>query len=184
MAENGSLYLVTGCDKTVSWGLASFSNSSGGNDMSLKATAAQIASGNASCSYTWETTSPATVHSGPYHLPQEQRLQNQCVFVRGFRISIRSGTLAKFRGPLKLSPVPKGDSSRLFGPFNRMNRHVPFTDIGSSASFWRGLGWGGGNQRTISSGEFNGKNAEDDVFVETIDGSHEVLSTKIISCRR
>jgi hypothetical protein len=82
-----------------------------------------------------------------------------------------------------LLPVPKGDSSRVFGPSDRMNIHVPFVDIGSSALFWRGSGWGSGNQWTMGSGESSGKNAaEDDMFVKTIDGSHEVLSAKIISC--
>jgi len=65
LAKNGSLYLVTGSDKTDSWGIASCSNSSKGDEVSLKFTAAQIASGSSSYAYKWETNSPATVRIGP-----------------------------------------------------------------------------------------------------------------------
>lgn len=65
LAENGSLYLVTGCDKTSSWGIASCSNTSGEEEVSLKFEACQVAIVSASYVYKWETTSPATVRVGP-----------------------------------------------------------------------------------------------------------------------
>jgi hypothetical protein len=198
LAENGSLYLVTGCDKTTSWGIASFSNSSGGNQMSLKFTVAQLASGNASRSYKWETSSPATVRYGPIIDDQDesqqdvlepraeasnsqgrtrrrrgrggqriresgihdavqnrpsitphQRLQNQCVLVRGYRISIRPATLAKLKGPLKVSAIQDADAGDIF---NRSGASIPFKDGAGRKQSWFGsimgrIGGGSGGHR-------------------------------------
>jgi len=77
LAPNGSLYLITGCDKAASWGIASFSDRSGGDELSLKFTAAQIASGSTSYAYKWETSSPAIVRVGPTTRDWEtQQVQN------------------------------------------------------------------------------------------------------------
>jgi hypothetical protein len=92
--ENGSLYLVTGCDKCPAWGVASYSNPSGRSDISLKFT---VNGGNGSTlAYDWETSSSAEVRSGcqqnkmgPNGLLQTDPVFNQCVFVRGFRISLQ-----------------------------------------------------------------------------------------------
>jgi hypothetical protein len=79
LAKNGSLYLVTGCDKTDSWAIASCSNSSTEDEVSLKFTAAQIASGSSSYAYKWETNSPATVRIGPPNRDWKTlQLQNVC----------------------------------------------------------------------------------------------------------
>jgi hypothetical protein len=64
-APNGSLYLVTGCDKSTTWGTASVSCASETNASSLKFTVAQIAEANATYTYLWETYCPATVCTGP-----------------------------------------------------------------------------------------------------------------------
>ena len=62
----------------TSWGIASFSNRSGGEDVSLKFTAARIASGGASYAYKWETSSPVTVRIGPPACDWEvQQVQNR-----------------------------------------------------------------------------------------------------------
>jgi len=79
-----SLYLVTGCVKTSSWGVASISNASEERSACLKFTAASVAQASASYSYSWETYSPADVRNGP---KPASEVKNQCVFLRGFKIS-------------------------------------------------------------------------------------------------
>jgi hypothetical protein len=146
VAENGSLYLVTGCDKSVSWGLASFSNSSGGDEVSLKFTAAQIAGTEAYYSYKWDTSSPATMRSGP-PFPGHEAVQqvatghqvagsrqNQCVLIRGYRISIRPPTLAKLKGPLKVSSVQDAHPNELLHGSKGKGRDIPFA--GTSRRSW------------------------------------------------
>src|ERR1700733_1380950 len=104
-APNGSLYLVTGCDKSTTWGIASVSGASGSSSLSLKAVAAQIAEARVSYSYSWETHSPATVRVGPDLCDGLDQLQNQCVFLRGFKMSVREGPMAALIGAAKLSSI-------------------------------------------------------------------------------
>jgi hypothetical protein len=167
MIPNGSLSLVTACDKTSSWGLASFSNASGGEEISLKFTAAQLAAGNASYTYKWETSSPAAVRVGPpsssdQDTPEVQKesqswhrrlftlvsillahllaichlssscappsvvppYENQCVFIRGLRISMRDSAFAKLKGQIKLSLTDDIDPDDVFN--RSKNKHIPF----------------------------------------------------------
>jgi hypothetical protein len=102
-ASNGSLYLVTGCDKSMTWGVASISCASGTDTLSLKFTAAEVAEASTTRGYTWETYCPATVRIGPN--PDPERLQNQCVFLRGFKVMLQEGLMAKVRGTVKVTSV-------------------------------------------------------------------------------
>src|SRR5262245_62341783 len=61
MAPNGSMYLVTGCDKAISWGIASWCNEADQGEISLTFTTSQLTEGSALYSYSYETYSPATV---------------------------------------------------------------------------------------------------------------------------
>ncbi|PPQ64795.1 hypothetical protein CVT26_002627 [Gymnopilus dilepis] len=83
---NGSLFLVTGCDKTDDWALASFPLHAGNTKRSLD------------LRYTWRPgheppwTDPGTAETNFYFLtensPRNFKEKNQCVFVRGLRISL------------------------------------------------------------------------------------------------
>lgn len=64
-AENGLLYLVTGCDKGSSWRITAFSNTSGGNDVFVNLMAAQLALAGVSYSKQWKVNSPAVFRNGP-----------------------------------------------------------------------------------------------------------------------
>jgi hypothetical protein len=117
MAPNGSLYLVTGCDKSFSWGVASCSSACGEGDIALKFTAANSTAGSASLGYVWETFSSASVRVHPDgNATAGTRQQNNCVFLRGFRVSVRDGLAAKFRQPVELKHVEEFKHTDILGP--------------------------------------------------------------------
>ncbi|KAJ7618627.1 hypothetical protein FB45DRAFT_169771 [Roridomyces roridus] len=90
MIESGDLYLVTGMDKSTSWSVAAIEDHSEDCRISLKLKAAQIGSAGTSCAWEWETTS-SFANSGPRRQPgEEDWTDNQTVFIRGFKITIRS----------------------------------------------------------------------------------------------
>ncbi|KAK0498774.1 hypothetical protein EDD18DRAFT_50439 [Armillaria luteobubalina] len=93
-APNGSLYVVTGCDKTDSWGTATVSNPSRSRSVRLSFMAAGVAGGDIRASHTWSTgfsadtrVYPLPSTSYPYPVDRE----NQCIFARGFTISLADG---------------------------------------------------------------------------------------------
>jgi hypothetical protein len=103
MTGNGDLYLVTGVTKSTSWSVAAIENQSGDGKVSLKLKAAQSGSAGASCAWEWESAS-SSVNSGPRRRPGEESWRdNQTVFLRGFKVAIRSTALR--RSPKVLSIV-------------------------------------------------------------------------------
>ncbi len=108
-AVNGSLYLVTGCDKACSWGAASFFNPADTRYFSLKFLVGGVAEGNIKLGYSWKSTSSADVRAYPdgestYFV--DSLRPNQCVFLRGFGISIRTNTFSQWVfGPTEVSQI-------------------------------------------------------------------------------
>jgi hypothetical protein len=117
---NGALYLVTGCDKTRSWMVGSFSDTSSDCQASFKLNAAGCGGGRASYSYSWETSSPAVYRTGPptsvdshdilnrhgAAISRDDEIfqsdapggQNQCVFLRGYRLMLRMHPVTSMLG--------------------------------------------------------------------------------------
>lgn len=120
MVENGSLYLVTGCDKASSWAVASFSNKSADNNVSLSFNAIQVPESRASYNYSWETHSSASVRIGPVRRNDEEITQNQCVFIRGFKFSVRDNLVpvlkSSKRSSVVYSSAPLGSGPFMHGP--------------------------------------------------------------------
>lgn len=84
-----TLYLVTCCVKTSAWDIATCSHQSGAGSLKLTATVPVVnANSDVSCAHQWQRDTTAFVREGP-ELPSNQ--ENQCVFVRGFKITLRSG---------------------------------------------------------------------------------------------
>ncbi|KAJ7592759.1 hypothetical protein C8J56DRAFT_780504, partial [Mycena floridula] len=83
--RNGSLYLITGCDKAASWGVASFSDCEADGSVSLKFLVLAEDGDNNHLSYTWQTHNSIAHRTGA----TEDGNQNNCVFLRGFRIAIQ-----------------------------------------------------------------------------------------------
>ncbi|KAF7336816.1 Cell division control protein [Mycena venus] len=81
LPSTGSLFVVTGCDKTTSWGIATASTMSGSVGFSLKFTVVGFAETTLAPKYQWKDFGAATIRtSGENPLSTE----NQCIFVRGF----------------------------------------------------------------------------------------------------
>ncbi|KAF7356331.1 hypothetical protein MVEN_00965400 [Mycena venus] len=82
LPSTDSLFVVTGCDKTASWGIATASTTSGTVEISLKLTVVGIAEGSLAPRYQWKDFGSATVRmSGNDGSPGTE---NQCIFIRGF----------------------------------------------------------------------------------------------------
>jgi hypothetical protein len=86
--SSGSLFVVTGCDKTASWGIATASTSSGAISITLKFTVVGVAEGSLRPRYEWREFGSATIrHSRDCGSP---RTENQCIFIRGFLVPRRT----------------------------------------------------------------------------------------------
>ncbi|KAJ7255972.1 hypothetical protein C8J57DRAFT_1186187 [Mycena rebaudengoi] len=121
MVGSGDLYLVTGVTKSTSWSVAALENQSGDGQVSLKLKAAQVATVGASYSWEWENAS-SSVNSGPCRLPGEELWHdNQTVFVRGFKVALRTNRLR--RSP-KLVPILNSKWSDI----SSKSTFVPFSD--------------------------------------------------------
>ena len=119
---------MTGCDKSTTWGIASVSGASGASALSLKATAAQIVEARVTYTYSWETHCPATVRIGPELRGSSDQLQNQCVFLRGFKLAVREGPMAALMGAAKLSSIVGAKPSDILPGSN--GSRPPFMDAG------------------------------------------------------
>jgi len=102
--DNSGLCLIIGCDKTNSWGIATFSNSMEQTTSRLQFRPVASSSGDPGCSYIWE-------HSGTAHCPRVgpsrreplgQSSYNQCLFVRYLDIKLRKRALPGSGGPAEV----------------------------------------------------------------------------------
>jgi hypothetical protein len=116
---NGGLYLITGTDKTDSWMVGAFSQESSEGELLLSLGATEVAEGTVSYTYLWVPPGSATHRTGPY-IDQDDSAnpedmdaierdnvlfrndapgdQNQCPFVRGYRISLQKSVWASVIG--------------------------------------------------------------------------------------
>jgi hypothetical protein len=118
---NGSLYVVTGFDKSSVWGLSSWSKMGGSGSVLLKFSALGASAGG-SLGYRWENHHSITPRTGGDDSGNEHR--NQCVFLRGFRITVRSEILSKLLGlKATTTDVPE---AKLRKSFFAGNRGIPY----------------------------------------------------------
>ncbi|KAK0484730.1 hypothetical protein IW261DRAFT_1458369 [Armillaria novae-zelandiae] len=93
-APNGSLYVVTGCDITDSWGTAAVRKPSHSRSLCLSFTAAGVVSGEVKAGHTWSPGSSVDTRAYPLpsaRYPYPMNRENQCIFVRGFTVSLSKG---------------------------------------------------------------------------------------------
>ncbi|KAK0480170.1 hypothetical protein IW261DRAFT_1593374 [Armillaria novae-zelandiae] len=115
-APNGSLYLVTGCDKARSWMTAAASRSSESHAISVKFAIGPVMEGRIALQTSWSTpyvdADTRIYPDYPEPMPEQG---NQCVFMRGFTITVRENSfIQKVLGPVQLKVI--GGSSRDVAP--------------------------------------------------------------------
>ena len=113
--QNGDLRVVVGCEKTTSWGMATFSNSSSSQEPNLRlkfsVLGGQHSQRSAGSKYIWEHSGVASaeVKIGPRRGENEElgetdsnRLQNQCLFLRTLSLTLSDTSWKEYS--LILSP--------------------------------------------------------------------------------
>ncbi|KAJ6562023.1 hypothetical protein B0H19DRAFT_1259642 [Mycena capillaripes] len=127
---NGFLYLITGCEKSQSWGMASFQNIAAEREFQLRFK--PNADATAGWKYRWRKGTPARTKC--FMNSAEPNLANQTLFLHGFSISLGEGIWGKLFGDVSVGPIAdfRGGKSR--------SQLVPFGSQGSSGSRSLGLG--------------------------------------------
>ena len=109
--RNGDLRLITGCDKTSSWGLAAYQNIQSEGDSSdnlgepLRLLRFRNTSNADDCvprtPYCWEHEGTADVKAGPEDMPGNgARPRNQCTFIRSHTIMLSKAKWAGVQSTL------------------------------------------------------------------------------------
>ncbi|KAJ7476179.1 hypothetical protein FB451DRAFT_1246084, partial [Mycena latifolia] len=133
---NGSLYLITGCEKSQSWGMTSFNHVREEFQITYK----PAAGANSPCSYRWRgihaRKNPA--RSKKYNSPPEGS-PNQTTFIHGLSISLGTGIWGTLFGKVEICQIV---DSRLGN--NKSNFSVSNSQ-GSSAFSWSLSFFGGGS---------------------------------------
>jgi hypothetical protein len=124
---NGALYLITGCDKAQSWEVLSFHNPSY-KQQKFSLHVQTSTSGSLSASFSHITTVDCSV--GKRQSNNASQRSNQAVFLRGFKIAVRTGPVARFRGTINV----KSFDSLSFKAIMEKKNPYPFSTSGSSSS--------------------------------------------------
>ncbi|KAF7345527.1 WD40 containing domain protein [Mycena venus] len=142
---NGSLYLVTGCEKTKSWGMASFHDVPTEFQLSFRPTR------DADCGYRYRWKGAHCRHKHRDSPPDDGTPHNQTTFVHAFTISVCEGIWGKLFGEAEVGQLV--DSSTFSEKSGR--GFIPYGAQGSSFSwtfFLGGSATGGGTRCTDENG--------------------------------
>jgi hypothetical protein len=106
-AQNGDVRVVVGCDKTTSWGMATFANTSSSQQSNFRLKfrplrGQQQSQHNAGTAYAWEHSGVAEVRVGPEPGENEElgetptrQLRNQCLFMRTLSVTLSDSVWAE-----------------------------------------------------------------------------------------
>ncbi|KAJ7614114.1 hypothetical protein FB45DRAFT_262046 [Roridomyces roridus] len=135
---NGSLYLVTGWEKALVWGRASFQDLSAQSTFRLAFEPTPTASPDSSnYKYRWTAAGPARTKS--YGPVSPATPLNQTVFIHGYSISLGTSIWGKFFKDVEISQIVD----------SRLGRHnkdcIPYGPQGFSISWMLGFSGGGGS---------------------------------------
>jgi len=195
---NGSLYLITGTDKTSSWMVGAFSDALPGDQVSLQLSTAGIDGGSTSYNYSWATASTPVYRTGCSNnrintdhndldaIDRDNTIfqgdapdnQNQCVFARGYRIMLNCTVTASGGVHSDAEVLPIKDVSPEDVP--AATNYIPFAGVSKSTSV---SGWSGGRlessqRRVVSEDSGQDENLDKhwdfEVMLESIPDHSEV----------
>ena len=124
--SHDSIYVITGFHKAPSWGLAGYHNEQGNSDFSAQFIVGGREAGNLAAGYTWETTRSMDWRVGPF---DGLGIANQSVFIRGFKIALRSDVQGVPQRWVSFQPSH---------PSGRFNRRTSSGDSWLS-NVWKGI---------------------------------------------
>ncbi|KAK0493126.1 hypothetical protein EDD18DRAFT_1333885, partial [Armillaria luteobubalina] len=128
-APNGSLYLITRCNKATTWGNTVIGRTDRSISFSLRCTLMNISGGSIQVANSWLDdsgieTSYFPIPSVQYPYPTD--LENQCIFAQGFTISISKNPIRK---SWQVIPHPiNGSSTDRIPSFDPKNAPLPPSD--------------------------------------------------------
>ena len=106
-AQNGDVRVVVGCDKSTSWGMATFANTSSAQQSNFRLKfrplqGQQQSQHNVGTAYAWEHSGVAEVRVGPEPGENEElgetpnrQLRNQCLFMRTLSVTLSDSVWAE-----------------------------------------------------------------------------------------
>lgn len=172
---NGSLYLISGWEKSQAWGIAAFQDIPTASNFSLSF---RSVTGTTHPEYKWVRAGPArTKTSGYVPLPADPA--NQTLFIHGFSISLGASIWGKLSENVGISQIVDSRSGK------HNNDWVPHGN-GSQGSFSWALGYfGGGSASGGRQHTDQGSDPVDDdrVTVSEFAQTREVCSLRCLSER-
>ncbi|KAJ7697988.1 hypothetical protein B0H14DRAFT_2549274, partial [Mycena olivaceomarginata] len=103
MVNNGSLYLITGCEKVMSWGMATYHSTWDTDEFQASFRPIQT---NANPQYQWMGNGRFPVQHQHYNRPSvNNHTSNQTVFIHGLSISLGVGIWNHLFNPVKVTTI-------------------------------------------------------------------------------
>ncbi|KAF7975594.1 hypothetical protein HWV62_9159 [Athelia sp. TMB] len=135
-APNGSIYVVTACDKATAWGIATAATNDSSHSASFKFTAVKGVGAGASYLCSWSTSSgTVSRHSTESNLgPDMRQPHNQCLFIKGMKVMIRDSPSKIIKGPVKVERLEEFSKPK---DLQRVGKTFPGAGSGYSAGTGR-----------------------------------------------
>ena len=132
-AQNGDVRVVVGCDKSTSWGMATFANTSSAQRSNFRLKfrplrgQQQQSQHNTGIAYAWEHSGVAEVRVGPEPGENDElgetptcQLRNQCLFMRTLSVTLSDSVWAEtFPGAVSAINLQEGSQPEHRGQFLR-----------------------------------------------------------------
>ncbi|KAJ7862723.1 hypothetical protein B0H13DRAFT_1638528, partial [Mycena leptocephala] len=150
--ENGDLYLITGCEKVQSWGMASYHTSREEFYISFKPT---TGSGTPYKPYHWSGTpgqrNPSRKKS--HDPPSPNAPVNQTIFLHGWAISLPTGLWGKLFGTVETSSIVDFQSRSRLNSTGGSSLASSLSSFSWSLNLFGGGGATGGNHHATRNGD-------------------------------